>query len=98
MAYIDWSDPEALFDMLVEYTADEKTSAHADARRERFLAQLLAQLETAQEKFATADLPTVIDRLREIIDGISPDFQDDPVVDHFTACLEELERLHGKAQ
>jgi hypothetical protein len=96
MTFIDWSDPEALFDMLIEYTADEKKAAHGDSRRVRWLDQMLAQLSAAQTLLAASDLPGVMTRLKHMIGSIPPEFREDPVVDHFTACLEELERIKNQ--
>ena len=50
MSLIDWSDPEAWFDMLVEYVGDEELLAHGDPLRREFLSDLLSQLISAQEE------------------------------------------------
>jgi hypothetical protein len=95
VSYIDWSDAEAVFDMLLEYVADEKTAAHGDTRRAGFLGPLHAQLVAAQEDAGV--LSATMAALREIIAGISPEFAEDPVVDHLTSCLEELERIRNES-
>lgn len=91
MSYIDWSDAESLFDMLIEYVSDEKNEAHGDASRELFLSQLLSRLRSMQS--ASPSLPDTIQKLKGLIQSIDPDFQQDAVMDHLTACVEELERI-----
>jgi len=95
MPFIDWSNAEGLFDMLVEYVADAKTEAYGDTGRERFLQQLLSQLTAAQEY--QEDLPLLMDKLRSIIQSVNPEYGDDPVMEHLTACLEELERIRRES-
>ena len=94
MSFIDWSDPDSLFDMLVEYVSDEKIGAHGNSHREQFLGDLLSKLRDAQG--STQGLPDVMARLKEIMDSIEEEGRDDPVLDHLTACSEELERIKGE--
>src|SRR5438105_1890492 len=95
MSFIDWSDPEGVFDMLVEYVADEKNDAQGDPRREQFLGKLVSQLTAAQTE--TQDLPEIMGKLKQIVDSMPAEFVSDSVMDHLTACLEELERIKLEA-
>jgi hypothetical protein len=97
MSQIDWSDPEALFDMLVEYTEDEKNASYRDPARSAKLEHLVGQLRAAQSAFLSADASAVISGLQAIVADIPLNFRDDPVVDHFFACLEELQRIQSES-
>ena len=93
MSLIDWSDPEEMFGLLVEYIGDEQTQAAEPGRRE-FLARLRKQLEALQEPFEALPLAQVINALRAIHHSIASEFENDSVVEHLSACIEELERVH----
>lgn len=92
MSFIDWSDPEEMFGLLVEYVVDEAAASHGDPDRARFLSQLSRELGSlAGDDLGNADrieLP-----LREIIDSQPREFASDPVMAHLEACLEELHRI-----
>ena len=96
MSFIDWSDPEAMFGLLVEYVADEQCEATESTRR-AFLSRLRQQLEELQEHFEALPPVEAIDALRAIRRSISGEFETDSVVEHLTACVEELERVHESA-
>ena len=97
MSLIDWSDPENLLDMLLEFVTDAKTESHGKVRRQRFLDYLVANLTAAQQRVSSDDLLETITQLRRIYDSIDPEYQEDPVVDHIKACTEELERIASLA-
>lgn len=92
MSFIDWSDPDEMFGLLVEYVADEAATSHDDPDRALFLSQLSRELGAlAARDLGSADrigLP-----LREIIDSQPREFAGDPVMTHLEACLEELHRI-----
>ena len=94
MGFIDWSDPDGLFDMLVEYVSDEKNDSHGDARRAGFLGRLLSKLQEAQSR--EGGPAAVKSRLQDIMGTVEPEFREDAVMDHLTACLEELERIENE--
>jgi hypothetical protein len=96
MSLIDWSDPEDLFGLLVEYVIDERGDTDEPARR-AFLSGLRAQLEELQASFQTLPPLETINRLRAIRRWIGGEFEADPVVEHLSACIEELERVHESA-
>lgn len=96
MPFIDWSDPEAMFDLLVEYIADEHSEA-TDSTRRAFLLRLREQLAELQESFGALPPLEAIDALRAIRQSIDREFDTDAVVEHLSACVEELERVHGSA-
>ena len=95
MPYIDWSDPEVMFGLLVEYVADERGEAQADPSRRRFLEKLLANLTALQERFGTLPALEGIESLRSIRHAVDGEFENDPVVEHLGACIDELERING---
>ena len=70
-----------------------KTEAFGDAAREKFLGKLLTQLTAVQE--GEPELPVLSQKLNQIIQSVQPEFQEDPVMDHLTAFLEELERIRN---
>ena len=94
MSLIDWSDPEEMFGLLVEYVADEQNVAQ-DAKRRRFLSGLQRQLEHLQASFGELSPLEAINKLRAIHRGVEEEFENDPVVEHVDACVTELERIHA---
>jgi hypothetical protein len=96
MSFIDWSDPEAMFGLLVEYVADETCRAKEPMRR-ALLLRLREELEELLEHFQALPLVEAIDALRAIRRSIGDEFENDPVLEHLSACIEELERVHESA-
>jgi hypothetical protein len=45
MTFLDWSDRENVFDMLVEYVSDAKTEAHGEDRRTVKASDILPRLK-----------------------------------------------------
>lgn len=87
MTSIDWSDPEEMLGLLIEYVADEAQATRSDPERRAFLRALSRELEEL------ADSSRVSEALRELIDAQSEDFARDPVTAHLEDCLAELERI-----
>lgn len=92
MSLIDWSDPDEMLGLLVEYVADEMGASSDDADRYQFLNQLSRDLA------AIADLGfESIDRieltLREVHDSQPREFASDSVMAHMEACADELHRI-----
>ena len=96
MSLIDWSDPEEMFGLLVDYVADEQQDAEESTRR-AFLSRLREQLEELQDSFETLSADEAISALRNIRHSIADEFETDPVVEHLSACVEELERVRDSA-
>ena len=92
MSLIDWSDPDEMLGLLIEYVADETVASYGDADRVQFLNQLLRELgAVADQEFESVDelaLP-----LRGIYDSQPREFAGDPVMGHVDACIEELHRI-----
>ncbi|MCI0446598.1 hypothetical protein L0152_25760 [bacterium] len=84
MTFIDWSDSEEMIGLLIEYVADARTASHGDPKRQKFLSNLLADLQAEQ-----LDLV----RFQKIYESLDPDFKNDDVVIHVHDCIEELNRL-----
>ncbi len=93
MSFIDWSDSDGIFGLLVEFVADECRECVADSERRRFLAHLLRDLTTIEERFSSISAARTIRMLKGVRSGITREFSGDPVVIHVEACIEELERL-----
>lgn len=94
MSLIDWSDPEEMLGLLVEYVADEAATFPDDPDRDRFLNQLSRELGAlAATNFATAG--RIASSLEKIIDSQPRDFANDSVMAHLEACIEELHRIES---
>jgi hypothetical protein len=92
MSLIDWSDPDEMLGLLIEYVADETVTSHADVDRADFLNQLLRELRSiAEQEFESVDRVELT--LREIRGSRSSEFASDPVMAHLEACIEELHRI-----
>lgn len=97
MSYIDWSDAEELFGLLVEFVKDELGAAYDDPMRRRFLEKLDSDLIALQERITTMTIDESIDAFEEIRGSFEGDFKNDPVVEHLEAFVEELRRIRGEA-
>jgi hypothetical protein len=93
MSLIDWSDPEEMLGLLVDYVADEAIASH-DADRSHFLNQLSRELgAVAEQDFESAHRIELT--LREIHESQPRQFASDAVMDHLEACIEELNRIES---
>ena len=97
MTFIDWSNPEELCNLLVEFIADESNETQEDESRLRFLCQLQNQIKRITEQFPRLDLATTIALLQRAYDSIDSEFENDSVVTHVSACIEELQRISNGA-
>jgi hypothetical protein len=92
VSLIDWSDPEEMVGLLVEYVADEAAASYRDSDRAHFL----NDLRRAIGAIAAQDFESVhrIERaLREIHGSQPTEFASDPVMAHLQACIEEMQRI-----
>ena len=96
MSFIDWSDPEGMFGLLVEYGAGELGEAASPSRRS-FLSGLKRELDGLEDRFGDLPLVEGIAALRAIHESIDSSFANDPVVQHVVDCIAELERVHRTA-
>ena len=92
MTYIDWSDAETMFGLLVEYVADAHI-AEREATRQVFLSGLHSQLEAIQDGFEDMLTAAAVLALRDIRQTVDPGFAADDVLQHLTHCIVELERV-----
>ena len=92
MSLIDWSDPEEMLGLLVEYVADEAIEAHGDHDRARFLDVLSRQLSSVAEQ-SIDSAHSIARALREVHEAQPREFASDPVMTHLEACIEELDRI-----
>ena len=91
MSLIDWSDPEEMLGLLVEFVADEAVASQGDADRARFLTELSRALTGLAEDAGSVHRIEL--ELREIYDAQPREFARDPVMTHVEACMEELHRI-----
>jgi len=91
MSLIDWSDPEEMFGLLIEYVDDEAIASH-DAARSNFLHELSRELGAVADRgFGSA--AGIEQTLREVHDSQPTEFAADEVMAHMEACIEELHRI-----
>jgi len=90
MGFIDWSDLEGMFELLVEYVRGEQNECKKDPSRKRFLSQLVCDLKKLDQKFADLSTQETITQLQTIHDSIDSEFKDDPVTIHIQDCIDEL--------
>lgn len=95
MSFIDWSDPEAMLGLLIEYVADERIEAR-DAARRAFLSELLAELTELAERSDGMPPEERIARMREMHAERAAGALD-PVLAHLADCITELERLRAES-
>jgi hypothetical protein len=93
MSLIDWSDPEEMFGLLVEFVLDERNDETQDMARRRFLSKLCDDLSAHQDGFGSLSHAARMRLLRGIQQSIDEEFTADPVVEHLVACGTELERI-----
>ena len=96
MPYVDLSDPEEIFGLLVDYVCDERQGS-GGARR-RFLSALLRQLLELQDRFHVLSAAERVLAVQVMSDSVNAEDRDDPVVGHLDACVEELERIGAGVQ
>jgi hypothetical protein len=92
MTFVDWSDPEDMFGLLIDYVTDERSESE-DPRRRTFLSDLLSSLAELHERFAGLTAVQRIEALRELHRSIDQEFESDPVAQHLEDCAAELERV-----
>ncbi|MEJ2237299.1 MAG: hypothetical protein P8X82_03300 [Gemmatimonadales bacterium] len=97
MTFIDWSDSEAMFGLLLDFVADETAECREDPERHRFLSELLAELRTLEVRLPEIPATVVTQRLRDTHDAVVAEFASDPVMAHLRDCIAELERVENGA-
>jgi hypothetical protein len=92
MSLIDWSDPEEMFGLLIEYVRDEALTEEGDAERVEFLRELSRGLhKLGSEELDRAN--QLADAMRELRDAQPREFVNDPVIAHLDECIAELQRI-----
>jgi len=91
MSLIDWSDPEEMLGLLIEYVADEAIGEN-DPDRASFLRELWRDLEDLSSREFAA-VAGIADAICEIRDTQPAEFLSDAVISHVDACVEELRRI-----
>ncbi|HYK01240.1 MAG TPA: hypothetical protein VE974_05745 [Thermoanaerobaculia bacterium] len=95
MTFINWSDPEEMLTLLVEYVSDELSQAAHDRGRTEFLTDLLEELAALENDFGALSPDASIAALRSIHEAQPGEFLADPVLVHVEACIEELARINA---
>ena len=95
MPFIDWSDPEEMLGLLIEFVADERAETGQDRERASFLERVHAELAHLSDDAPAMSPDEVIDRLRAVHGSQIVAFPGDPVLVHLEHCIEELERIRG---
>ncbi|HET9333118.1 MAG TPA: hypothetical protein VFQ21_05995 [Gemmatimonadota bacterium] len=98
MTFIDWSDPEEMLGLLIEYVADERAETRHDRERTSFLSEVLAELTDLTDNARAMPPDEVIMRLRVLHGSQSIAFSADPVLAHVDHCIEELERIRNSSR
>lgn len=93
MTYIDWSDSEDMFGLLIDFVHDARSDAEDPGRR-IFLSKLVTDLEALRERFDALPGAELVPGLWDIQNSIAEEFREDPVVEHLKACADELERIN----
>jgi hypothetical protein len=97
MSLIDWSDPEEMLGLLVEYVADEAIASVDDRDRAAWLQDLRDELQSlACRNVEWAD--EIAEALGEIRRSLPREVAADSVVEHLDACIEELQRIGKSSQ
>lgn len=96
MTFIDWSDSEGMFGLLLDFVADERAECEEDPERQRFLSDILAQLRTVESRIAKISASVVVQELKAAYESFDPEFAGDPVMTHLQHCIEELERIEDE--
>lgn len=95
MSFLDFSDPEEMFGLLVDFVRDEEAVADDDPERLRFLVGLRKGLKELEAGLDEGEGAGVSSRLRDLYESMDGEFADDPVTGHVRDCIEEMERLEG---
>ena len=89
MTFIDWSDSEGMFDLLIEFIRSEMNDSLGDPDRQKFLVDLLTKVSASNDGTA-AD---AIKKLRAVQSSVDEEFQTDSAVLHITDFINELEHI-----
>jgi hypothetical protein len=95
VTFIDWSDAEGMFGLLLDFVADESSECRNDPERLRFLSDLSAKLRIVESQISEIPVSVVLQRLRDIQESVGPEFANDPVMLHLEDCIEEVQRVDG---
>lgn len=95
MSFLDFSDSEEMFGLLLDFVTDAEAGCRDDPDRQRFLSDLRNALRALEEGGTDPGSPDLVEGLRELYAAIDREFMDDPVAGHIRDCMEELERLDG---
>lgn len=93
LSLIDWSDPDEMLGLLIDYVDDEAIASQ-DAARSNFLHELSRELGSVADQ-GLDSAARIEQTLREVHDSQPTEFASDEVMVHMAACIEELRRIDG---
>lgn len=97
MSLIDWSDPDEMLGLLVDYVTDEANRAYPDQERATFLGALVEELGDLADR-SSGSVRQLTQALQQIRNSQPEEFVSDPVIAHLEACIEELHRIESLHQ
>jgi hypothetical protein len=97
MSFINWSDSHEMLGLLSEFVADERHDSAGDPARRHFLTGVLQELGELTARIDQTNDDDAIGTLRTILESVDDEFRGDSVLEHISACIEELERIRGVA-
>jgi hypothetical protein len=86
MSLIDWSDPDEMLGLLVEFVRDEALAPDDDEERAEFLDHLAGELAAIGRRRLDAVEPMAA-TLRELHQSLPREFMHDEVVTHLADCI-----------
>lgn len=93
MTFIDWSDAEGMFGLLVDFVADVRAECRGDPQRLRFVEDLLTTLRAVEAELARIPTEAALQRLKDLQESADAEFSGDPVMVHLNDLIDELERI-----
>ena len=96
MSFINWSDSHEMLGLLSEFVADERHDSAGDPARRHFLTGVLRELDDLTARIHETNDGDAIGTLRMILESVDDEFRGDSVLEHISACIEELERIRNR--
>lgn len=93
VTFIDWSDAEGMFGLLVDFVADVRAECRGDPQRLRFVEDLLTTLRAVEAELARIPTEAALQRLKDLQESADAEFSGDPVMVHLNDLIDELERI-----
>ena len=83
-----------MFELLIDYVADERMGCRKDdPERRRLLSDLLGQLRALEARLPRIPMSAAVQALRDIDESADPELAGDTVMAHLRDCIVELEKV-----